>query len=452
MKHRTLFCTLAVCGLTFASAAASAAEVTYTKDVAPILWKNCAGCHRPNEIGPFSLLTYPDAAKRADFIAEITASRRMPPWKPEPGYGDFLDESRLSDHDLQTLAAWAKAGAPQGNPRDLPSAPDFPTGWQLGQPDLVVRMKEPFDVTAAGRDVFRCFVIPLGINEDRTVAAVEFHPGNPRIVHHALFYLDNTGQGRKLDAKDPGLGYPSFGGIGFIPSGSIGGWAPGAIPRRWPEGMGNLLRKGSDLVLQVHYHPSGKPETDQSELGIYFTSRFAPHIVAAVALGRTDIKIPAGESRHSIRSSFTLPHDIRAVGVSPHMHWLGREMKVEAQLPDGSTRHLLWIKDWDFNWQGRYIYRDQIPLPKGTRLELEAWYDNSTGNPANPNDPPQEIHFGEQTTDEMCFCWIHFTAADRTAYTDTIKGGWQTIIANRWSGVLGEQKKSDPTGPAQPAK
>jgi hypothetical protein len=278
---------------------------------------------------------------------------------------------------------------------------------------------------------------------DQTVAAVDFHPGNRCVVHHALFYLDNTGQGRKLDEKDPGPGYPSFGGIGFIPTGSIGGWAPGSIPRRWPEGLGNLVRKGSDLVLQVHYHPSGKTETDQSELGIYFTPRFAPHIVAAVALGRTDINIPADAARHRIHSTFTLPHDIRAVGISPHMHWLGREMKVEAHLPDGTTRHLLWIKDWDFNWQGRYLYHDQILLPKGTRLELEAFYDNSAGNPANPHDPPKEIHFGEQTTDEMCFCWVHFTAADRSAYADTMKAGWQAIIANRWSGLMGGQKQGE---------
>ena len=432
-----------------AAVAAPAAEVTYTKDVAPILWKNCARCHRPGDIGPFSLLAYQDAAKRADFIAQITASRRMPPWKPEPGYGEFFDELRMSDREIEVLTAWAKAEAPEGDPHDLPPAPEFPTGWQLGQPDLVVRMREPFEVSASGRDVFRCFVIPLDCDVDQTVAAVDFHPGNRRVVHHALFFLDSTGQGRKLEAKDPAPGYPSFGGIGFIPTGGIGGWAPGAIPRPWPEGMGNLLRKGSDLVLQIHYHPSGKPETDQSELGIYFTPRFAANIVAALVLGRTDINIPAGAARHRISSTFTLPRDVVAVGISPHMHWLGREMKVEAHLPDGSTRHLLWIKDWDFNWQGRYVYRDRIPLPKGTRLELEAYYDNSAGNASNPNDPPQEIHFGEQTTDEMCFCWIHFTAADRPAYVETMQAGWQAIVAQRWSGLLGGQTKTVPPEPAK---
>jgi mono/diheme cytochrome c family protein len=436
-------------GLFVVDVAAPAAEVTFTKDVAPILWKNCARCHRPGDIGPFSLLNYQDAAKRAEFIAEIVTSRRMPPWKPEPGYGDFVDDLRLSDAEIQVLSAWAKAGAPEGKPQDLPPAPEFPTGWQLGEPDMVVRMPQEFEVPSAGRDVFRCFVIPLDCDADRTVAAVDFHPGNRRVVHHALFYLDNSGQARKLDEKDSGPGYPSFGGIGFIPSGSIGGWAPGAIPRRWPEGLGNLLRKGSDLVLQVHYHPSGKPETDQSELGIYFTPKFATHIVAALIMGRTDIDIPAGATAHEIKSSVTLPHDLQAVGVSPHMHWLGREMKVDAFLPDGSTQPLLWIKDWDFNWQGRYVYREEISLPKGTRIELAARYDNSSGNPSNPHTPPKDVHFGEQTTDEMCFCWVHFTAANRAAYGETMKAGWQAIMAQRWSGLLGGAPRTTPPPPAK---
>lgn len=416
-------------------------RVTYTKDVAPILFEHCAGCHRPGDVGPFSLLTYADAAKRADFLADVTHSRRMPPWKPVEGYGDFLNARRLSDAQIATIAAWAAAGAPEGDAKDLPPAPSFSDGgWQLGTPDVVLKMAEPFEIPASGRDVFRCFVIPMNFDTDRVVAAVEFHPGNRRVLHHALFYLDNTGQARKLDEKAPGYGYTSFGGVGFLPSGGIGGWAPGASARQFPEGMGNLVRKGSDVVFQVHYHPDGKPETDQSELGVYFVKGPVRHIIASVALGNRDIDIPAGETNYRLASSFTLPSDIHAVGISPHMHWLGRDMQVDAILPDGRTEHLIWIKDWDFNWQGQYVYRQIIDLPKGTRLKLKASYDNSASNPANPSDPPAKVHFGEQTTDEMCFCWVQFYAATRSDYVDVIKGGWQTIFTPKLPLIRGAGK------------
>ena len=252
---------------------------TYNKDVAPILWKNCAGCHRPGEVGPFSLLTYKDAAKRASDLAEITSERRMPPWKAEPGFGEFHDERRLSDADIQTIAHWAESGSPEGDSKDLQPVPRFPEGWQLGTPDLVLRISEPFHVPADGRDIYRCFVIPIPIDSDKTVAAVEFRPGNRKVVHHALLFLDSSGAGRKKDEADPGPGYASFGGPGILPTGGLGGWAPGAMPRSLPEGMGKLLRKGSDLVLQIHYHPDGKPETDHSSVGIYFTKKPARSIV-----------------------------------------------------------------------------------------------------------------------------------------------------------------------------
>jgi hypothetical protein len=437
MTYRLLTCWLIL------AAPLVAEEITYTKDVAPILWKNCAQCHRPGEVGPFSLLDYEDAAKRADFIAEITASRRMPPWKPEPGYGDFLDARRLSDRELSVLARWAENGAPRGDLKDLPPPPEFPEGWRLGEPDMVVKMPEPFEVAASGRDVFRCFVIPLDIAADRTVAGVEFHPGNRLVVHHALFYLDNTGKARKLDEADAGLGYRSFGGIGFAPTGGLGGWAPGATPRRLPEGMGHMLKKGSDLVFQVHYHPNGKPEADQSELGIFFTRGPVRKIAVSFALGSRDIEIPAGESRHRVAVSMTLPADIQAVGVSPHMHWLGKEMKLEATLPDGQVVPMVWIRDWDFNWQGNYQYQKLISLPKGTRLDLEAFYDNSAENPNNPNDPPKTAHFGEQTEDEMCFCFVQFVANTRPEYVDVLRASWTTLSATSpWKKWLSGEKTS----------
>lgn len=386
-------------------AASSATPIppTFSKEIAPILWKNCAGCHRPGEVGPFPLLTYKDAARRANFLKEITAERKMPPWKPEPGFGAFHDVRRLDDVEIKAIADWADAGAPEGNPADLPKPPTFPEGWQLGTPDLVLEMPEAFSVPADGRDVQRCFVIPIPTDADRTVAAVEFRPGNARVVHHALFYLDTTGAGRRKDRSDPGPGYAAFGGPGIIPTGGLGGWAPGAMPRRLPEGTGKFLRKGSDLILQVHYHPDGKPETDRSTVGIFFTKEPARSIVAGFAVRSRGIYIPAGAKRHHVHAeSQPLPAPVSAVGLTPHMHNLGREMKVVAETPEGASIPLIWIKDWDFNWQGQYQFLESVRLPKGTVVKLDAYYDNSAENPRNPSNPPVDVRWGEQTTDEMC--------------------------------------------------
>ncbi len=405
-----------------AIAARADEPITYNKHVASILWKHCAGCHRPGEVGPFSLLNYDDAAKRSEFIREVTADRRMPPWKAAPDFGSFHGSRRLSDPDLKTIAAWVEQGAKEGRAEDLPPTPKFPNGWQLGEPDLIVKMPEAFEIPAQSRDIYRCFVMPIDLPADRTVAAVEFRPGNRRVVHHAIMYLDNTGAARKKDAAEDGPGYTSFGGPGFIPSGGLGGWAPGLEPQFLAEGLGRYLRAGSDLALQVHYHPSGKPETDQSQVGIFFNKKTPKHIVTGISLLNPRINIPPGEKRYAITSEITLPVDVTAIGVAPHMHLLGREMKVHAELPPSEgaganaqdkTIPLVWIKDWDFNWQDQYRFAEPIRLPKGTKIKLAAYYDNSTDNPVNPNTPPKRVHWGEGTHDEMCLCTVQ-------VYTETI--------------------------------
>jgi hypothetical protein len=418
-----------------AVAGSRAEEVTFNKHVAPILWKNCATCHRPGEVGPFSLLAYQDAAKRAKHLVAVTHDRRMPPWKAEPGHGEFLDERRLSDAELKTLAAWAATGAKEGDPKDLPAAPKFADGWQLGQPDLIFKVPEPFAVRADGRDIYQCFVIPTGLTEDRTVAAVEFRPGNRRVVHHALMFLDSSGAARKRDEQEPGPGYSTFGGVGILPTGSLGGWAPGATPVRLPEGIGRPLRKNSDLVLQIHYHPSGKPETDQSMVGVHFTKKPAERMATGIPLVQRALYIKAGDKRHKAAASFTLPVDVEVLGISPHMHLIGREMKVTAVLPDGKQQPMIWIRDWDFNWQGTYAYAKPVTLPKGTKLELEAYYDNSADNPKNPSDPPRPVRWGEQTTDEMCLCGLQVVTKGRL---DSLLL-WQEVLksAGRLGRILG---------------
>lgn len=413
---------LAAAGLT------AAPTPTFAKDVAPILYRNCAGCHRPGEVGPFSLLDYKDAAKRAELLKEVTTARQMPPWPAEPGYGHFLNERRLTDAEVATIAAWADAGAPEGDPKDLPPAPTFPEGWQLGTPDLVLTVSEAFNVPADGPDLFRCFVVPIDLPENRTVAAVEFRPGNPKVVHHALFFLDSTGAARKKDEASPGPGFPSFGGPGFLPTGSLGGWAPGSMPRRLADGLGLRLPKGSDLALQVHYHPSGKPETDRSTLGIYFTKAPAQRIVVGQRLVNRQIDIPPGEAHYQRTAQLEVPVDLKVIGITPHMHLIGREMKVRAIRPDGTEEPLIWIRDWDFNWQGQYTYAEPVRLPAGTRIELTASYDNSADNPRNPSDPPRRVRFGEQTTDEMLFCFLQ-VVPDRMA-------DYPALRQNRAAGLL----------------
>jgi hypothetical protein len=386
--------------------ALTAKRVDYSRDIAPLLHAHCMNCHREGEVAPFPLTSYDDARKRAKQITEVTASRFMPPWRPEPEFGHFLDERRLTAFELRLLAAWAEAGAPEGDAHDLPPAARFAEGWQLGEPDLVITVPEPFNVPAEGRDVFRTFVMPLDVPEDRLVRSVEFRAGNRRVVHHALYFLDSNGAARKKDEADPGPGYSSFGGPGFVPTGALGGWSPGGTPRFLPDNMGRYLKKGSDLALQIHYHPTGKPERDQSTVGIHFMKQPSRKVVAGLMVLDRKLKIPPGEKRHRIAGSYTLPNDVTLVGISPHMHLLGREMKATATLPDGSVLPLNWIKDWNFNWQDEYLYAHPTKLLKGTRFDVEAFYDNSDENPFNPNSPPKQVTWGEQTTDEMFICFF----------------------------------------------
>ncbi len=383
------------------------AAPTYNKDIAPVLYKNCAGCHRPGEVAPFSLLTYQDAAKRAALIAAVTQARVMPPWKAEPGYGQFQDERRLTGEQIALIGNWAKSGTPEGDAAARPAPPTFTDGWQLGKPDRVVAIPAKFTVPADGPDQFRCFVIPLNLEEDVHIGAAEFRADNRRVVHHALLFTDPAGQARKLAAGSPDGGYTCFGGPG-IPAGLLGGWAPGQVPVKPVPGYAATLRKGTDLVLQVHYHPSGKAEQDQSSYGFFFTG--PPTRGRAVAIvGNNRIDIAPGDAQYVVKASAVIPADTALLRITPHAHYLCKDMKVNARLPDGSVTPLIWIKDWDFNWQGSYTYATPVKLPKGTRVEMEYTYDNSAGNPRNPAKPPVRVTYGEQTTNEMALVFMSFS-------------------------------------------
>ena len=386
------------------AAVAAAATPNYNADVAPILYKNCATCHRPGQVAPFSLLTYQDAAKRARQISAVTASRFMPPWKAEPGHGDFMNERRLTDQQIATLRDWANAGAPEGDPAAKPTPPSFPEGWQAGVPDKIFTVPAKYSLAADGPDQYRCFVIPMHLDRDVYVKSFEFRPDNRRVVHHAIVFTDPSGAAQRL--VDASGSYSCFGGPGFGPTGILGGWAPGGSPNVLPAGMNLTLKKGTDLVLQIHFHPSGKAEMDQSSLGITFGS--APTVGHGLILVNSRaIDIAPGDSHYVVKAGITVPQDVELLGITPHAHYLCKDMKVDAHLPDGTTVPLIWIKDWDFNWQGNYRYKTPIKLPKGTRVELEYTYDNSAANIRNPKNPPVGVHWGEQTTDEMALAFLN---------------------------------------------
>lgn len=389
-----------------------ASPVTYSRDVAPIIFANCVVCHREGEIGPFALTAYEDAAKRARQIVRVVERRLMPPWNPAEIHGEFKYQRTLTAQQIETLQRWADTGCVEGDPQDQPLLPTFGSDWRMGPPDLILEMSETFEVPADGPDVYQNFVIPIDIPEDKWVAGVQFVPGNAKVVHHSLLYLDSNGKARQLDAKTPEPGYSTFGGPGFIPTGSIGGWSPGKSPQRLPSGYGRSLKKGSDLVMQIHYHPTGKVEQDRSKVAVYFVD--APrHTAADIWVSSHAHDIPPGDPNYRLNASFELPCDITLFGVIPHMHLLGHTMKAVAVLPDGSRQGLIDIQRWDFNWQDDYRYVKPLRFPAGTRFEVEASYDNSAENPSNPHSPPQRITWGEGTTDEMFYCFF-MVAPDET--------------------------------------
>lgn len=388
---------------------AKSAGPTYAEHIAPILNQNCVSCHRDGEIGPMKLDSYTAAKAFAANIAQVTEKKLMPPWKPADGCGDFTGVRKLSEAQIQLISLWAKGGAPAGDLTKVPEPPKFTKGWTLGEPDLVLKMPQSYQVAPSGADVYRCFVLPTGLTEDKEVVAVEYRAGNKAVVHHVIGYLDTQGRARKLDEAEPGPGYTSFGGPGFFPDGELDGWAPGKLPYFLPEGIARPLPKGADLVMQVHYHSNGKPEEDITQVGIYFAKKPVTKHLGILPL-IAPLTIPPGEASYKTSASFPLPFDAKAIFIIPHMHLLGKEIGVEAKLPSGQTKPLIQINDWDFNWQDSYNYKDFVHLPKGTQLTLKARYDNSAANPRNPNNPPKAVAWGEETTDEMCIVFIGYVA------------------------------------------
>ena len=397
--------------------AARTFPLTFTKDVAPIIFANCSSCHRPGQGAPFSLLSYDDVKVRARLIAIVTESRVMPPWQPEPGYGTFSNERRLSDDQLDVIRQWVDAGAIEGDPADLAVAPPTtkPGGWQLGRPDLVVEMPEAYTLRGDGPDIFRNFVIPVALPSTRYVRAVEFRSRTDRsVVHHAVIGLDATRTARRLDAQDPKPGFDDTlsGGVQG-PDGHFLSWTPGKAPFMEPADMAWRLDRGTDLVVQLHMLPSGRQETIRPSLGLFFADAPPTREPVLVKLGSKAIDIPAGEAAYTVTDEYRLPADVDVLSVYPHAHYLAKDIKGVATLPDGTTKWLVWIKDWNFNWQDEYSYAKPVFLPKGTTLAMRYVYDNSAANPRNPHRPPTQVTYGPRSTDEMGDLWLQVLPSRR---------------------------------------
>lgn len=390
---------------------------TWAADVAPIVYANCAQCHRPQGPGPFHLLSYDDALERVDRIRRAVSADRMPPWLPSHETVALADERRLSPFEKQTVLAWIEAGAPRGDAADEPPPPTWPSGWGLGEPDLVLAMDETYAVPAEGADHFRNFVLPIDVDGPRYVRAVELRPGTPEVVHHATMQVDPTPSSRIADAADPLPGYDEMfsRSMAAPPGGFFLGWTPGRTPAAFPDGMAWRVEPGTDFVVQLHLRPTGEPHDVDLQVGFWFTDEPPTRMPVIVRLGGQAMDIAPGDAHHLVQDSIRLPVGVQAIGAFPHAHYLGRTMRVWAETPAGDEVVLMDIPRWDFNWQDAYRYAEPVDLPAGSMLRLEYVFDNSADNELNPFDPPRRVVYGPASSDEMAEFWLQVvtpTAAD----------------------------------------
>ena len=436
---------------------AADAAPNYSEHVAPILFARCTSCHRAGEVAPFPLLGFADARKRGRMIAKVTRSRFMPPWHPVQGHGEFSGAMRLDEKEIATLAAWVKGGMKEGDPKKAPKPPVFPAGWQLGKPDLVVTMTEGFEVPAGGPDIYRNFVVPMKLDDDKWLTAIEVRPSARNVLHHIIFGMDTRGRGRRLDGQDGKPGYDGMrggGGRGLGTSTSgLGGWAVGGTPMKLPMDLARKLPAGADLILRSHFHPAGKKETEKTTLGLYFAKKPPTRTMIGLQLPpgfgmAAGLDIKPGEKRFKLEDSFTLPVAALGVTVGGHAHYVCKEMQVFATVPDGKRKSIFFIDDWAFNWQNRYQYKVPVELPAGTKIDMIVTYDNSAENPNNPFDPPRRIRWGLQSTDEMGSVTLLMVAKDeseaselRNAIRRHSRSRMRSGSANRFSGLMISQIK-----------
>lgn len=392
---------------------AAAAAVTFAKDVAPILYANCISCHRPGEVAPMALRTYDEVRPWARAIKQKVAARQMPPWFADPAHGTFKNDARLTDQQIDTIVKWVDAGAPRGNPADDQKLPTFTEGWQLGEPDYIITLPT-VNIPAEGNDYFPTPNLTIDIPEDRWIRALEIRPSNREVTHHSVLFMAG------------GAGGGLVGQSGFVDV--LGVWAVGTPPTVYPDGVGRWIRKGQQLRTNLHYHPNGKPQTDQTRVGLYFGKGELKKEVASAVAGDISFKIPAGASNHEMRALYVIDQDINVVSYFPHMHLRGKDMSLTATLPGGRKQTLLSVPAYDFNWQLYYYPKEPVPLPRGTVIEAVAHYDNSAANPHNP-DPARDVTFGEQSTDEMMFGVFDFTPKEGVSPVPTTVDKRMDVLA-----------------------
>ncbi len=387
--------------------AAAKGSLTYSNDIRPLIEKHCASCHRPGQVAPFSLLTTQDVIKRAKQIADITTARTMPPWKAD-SHGEFLDENRLTTQERGIIRQWADEGAKLGASAPTITVKADADGWSLGKPDLILSPSKTYTLGAEGRDEFHTFVLPTNLKEDVNLEAVEVRPGNQRVVHHTILYVDTDGRAHKRAEAAGSDNYGAENGAG-VPSGVVDIWTPGKQTRRLPAGIGMSVPKGSDLVLEIHYHRSGKPEPDLTKAALYFSKKPIQKHLRVFGLPVRQLWIPAGEPAYRTSGRFKVPDNVTLYSIFPHMHLLGKSMSVTISDTDGSHATLIDVPSWDFNWQNTYLFKNPVHMAPGQTIDMTAVYDNSTNNPHNPSSPPKTVGWGEQTTDEMGLVFFGYT-------------------------------------------
>jgi mono/diheme cytochrome c family protein len=422
----------AVAGLIGAASSAYAqpSTPTFSKDVAPILFQNCTGCHRAGEIGPMPLVSFSDARPWAKAIATRVANGTMPPWHADPTHGQFLNDRRLSDHDRDTVLKWASAGAPEGNPADMPKPPVFADGWQIGQPDTVWSMLEDYPIPASGTIEYKNFEVPTNLTEDRWAQAIEIRPGNRSVVHHVIVYLidPKASRGAQAFSPAPGMRRPADAPktergaeandrpMQHQPTGWLGGFAPGQSVRVYQPGTALRVPAGATLIIQEHYTANGAAASDRTRIGVTWAKQAPKTEVNVATLQNANFVLPAGASDTRVDAEMTLNQDMTIWSLLPHTHMRGKKWEVTAIYPDGRSEVILNVPKYDFNWQTDYVFKQPLNMPKGTKIHTAAWYDNSTANKANP-DPKKDVYWGDQTWEEMQFTAITFSTESAPAKT-----------------------------------
>jgi len=398
------------------STAASGASVTFTKDVAPIIQKNCTVCHRPGEVAPMSFTSYKEVRPWAKAIREKVATRVMPPWFADPAHGEFSNDSRLSQKEIETIVAWVEQGSKEGDPKDMPPSPKYLDGWQIGKPDVVITMPAEYGVPAEGVIPYKYFAVPTNFTEDKYVQFAEIRQGNRRIVHHVIIDVRYPGQGKlpepgEIPPNDLFSARRGGGAQAERPADSDGrlvGWAPGEAPLSLRPGQAKLVKKGSMLIFQIHYVTTGEPGVDRTSVGLIFSKDPVEKRVITAGASQGNFVIPPGDPSFEVKSEFAFKEDSHIDSLHPHMHVRGKDFKYTLVYPDGTSKVLLSVPRWDFGWQMTYVFKEEVVAPKGSKLVCVAHYDNSVNNKFNP-DPTKEVRWGPQTWEEMMIGYLDYT-------------------------------------------